>query len=109
MGKYPSRVENLEKFEVWVCFRYCVLRLISSARVKPKIVMIRAVSFRCRGIVIRGVVVGGILLVRIKPAKMLPISRRLMGLIDSGLFSLMSARGGKRGCPSSAKKMMRVL
>lgn len=38
-----------------------------------------------------------------KPAKILPIRRRLMGLIRSGLFSLMRTRVGKRGCPSRAK------
>lgn len=92
-----------------MCFRYCVLRLISNARIKPRVVTVRAVSFRYRGIVIRGVVVGGMLLVRMKPVKMLPISKRLMGLIKEGLFSLTVMRGGKRGCPSSAKKMIRVL
>lgn len=43
------------------------------------------------------------------PAKRLPIRRRLMELIKKGLFSLMVIRVGNRGCPRSAKKMMRVL
>lgn len=90
-------------------FRFCVLRLISNAIMKPRVVIARAVIFRCRGMVIRGVVIGGILLNRMKPAKILPMSSRLMGLINSGLFSLMVVEGGKRGCPSNAKKMMRVL
>lgn len=43
------------------------------------------------------------------PAKRLPISRRLIELIRSGLFSLIVMRVGNRGCPRSVKKMMRVL
>lgn len=109
MGKYPSKVENLEKFDGYVCFRFCVWVLISNARMKPRVVIARAVSFRCRGMVIKGVFIGGMLLDRMKPAKMLPISRRLMGLINRGLFSLMVVEGGKRGCPNSVKKIMRVL
>ncbi len=109
VGKYPSKVENLKEFDGCVYFRFCVSRLISNAIMKPRVVIARAVSFRWRGIVIRGVVIGGMLLNRIKPAKMLPIRSRLIGLISSGLFSLMVMEGGKRGCPSSAKKMMRVL
>lgn len=43
------------------------------------------------------------------PAKMLPIKRRLMELTRRGLFSLIEVKGRKRGCPRSAKKMIRVL
>lgn len=56
-----------------------------------------------------GTVIGGMLLEMIKPAKMLPIKRRLIELISRGLFSLIRTRGGKRGCPRSAKKIIRVL
>lgn len=42
-------------------------------------------------------VVGLILLVNKKPAKMLPIRRRLMELMSRGLFSLIRMRVGKRG------------
>lgn len=45
----------------------------------------------------------------INPAKMLPIIRRMIGFISMGLFSLIKTRGGNRGFPSRAKKMMRVL
>lgn len=83
--------------------------LISNARIKPRIVIIRAVSFRCRGIVIKGVVIGGMLLERMNPAKILPINRRLIGLINKGLVSLMLMRGGKRGCSSRVREIMRVL
>ena len=53
-----------------------------------------------------GTVIGGMLLEMIKPAKMLPIKRRL---ISRGLFSLIRTRGGKRGFPRNAKKIIRVL
>lgn len=45
----------------------------------------------------------------INPAKMLPISRRVIEFISNGLFSLIRIREGNRGFPSSAKKIMRVL
>ena len=54
-------------------------------------------------------VIGGMLLEMIKPAKMLPIKRRLIELISRGLFSLIRTRGGKRGFPRNAKKIIRVL
>lgn len=44
-----------------------------------------------------------------KPAKMLPIRRRLMALRSRGLFSLIRIREGSRGCPNKAKKIIRVL
>lgn len=58
--------------------------------------------------VIWGTVVGGMLLEIINPLKRLPISRRLMELIKRGLFSLMIIRVGNRGCPRSAKRIIRV-
>lgn len=45
----------------------------------------------------------------INPAKMLPIIKRVIGFINIGLFSLIKMRGGNRGFPSRAKKIMRVL
>lgn len=45
----------------------------------------------------------------INPAKRLPIIRRLMEFIRNGLFSLIVIKVGNRGCPKSAKKIMRVL
>lgn len=45
----------------------------------------------------------------INPAKRLPIIRRLMEFIRKGLFSLTVIKVGNRGCPKSAKKIMRVL
>lgn len=43
------------------------------------------------------------------PAKMLPSIRRLIGFINEGSFSLMLATVVNRGCPRSAKKIIRVL
>lgn len=43
------------------------------------------------------------------PAKMLPTSKRVIGLISKGLFSLIRTRGENRGVPSRVKNMMRVL
>ena len=43
------------------------------------------------------------------PAKRLPINKRLIELIRNGLFSLIVIRVGNRGCPRSAKKIIRVL
>lgn len=43
------------------------------------------------------------------PAKRLPISSRLIELIREGLFSLIVIKVENRGCPRSAKKMIRVL
>lgn len=45
---------------------------------------------------------GRILKDRKNPAKMLPIIRRLIGLISRGLFSLIVDIEINRGCPSSA-------
>lgn len=59
--------------------------------------------------VIWGTVVGGMLFEMMNPAKRLPTRRRLMELIKRGLFSLIMIRVGNRGCPKSAKKIMRVL
>ena len=54
-------------------------------------------------------IVGGILWEIKYPAKMLPIKRRLMELMRWGLFSLIGLRELNRGCPRSAKNMIRVL
>lgn len=75
----------------------------SRATVNPSRVTNRAVILRYIGIVIWGIVVGVMLLEIMKPAKILPTSRRLMGLINRGLFSLIRISVGYRGCPSRAK------
>ena len=86
-----------------VCFRFCVAVLSSRATIKPSRVTSMAVIFRYIGMVICGIVVGVMLFEMKKPAKILPSRRRLMGLIKSGLFSLMRMSEGKRGCPNRAK------
>lgn len=40
---------------------------------------------------------------------MLPVRRRLMGLSRRGWFSLIGVRLGRRGCPSSVWRIIRVL
>ena len=45
-GKYPRGLENLKRFEGYLNFRLLVARFISNARMKPVIVMARAVNFR---------------------------------------------------------------
>ena len=49
------------------------------------------------------------LLEMMNPANRLPIIRRLMEFIRNGLFSLIVTKVVNRGCPKSAKKIMRVL
>lgn len=75
----------------------------------PVRVTSRAAILRYRGIVICGTVESGMLLEMINPAKMLPISKRVIGLISKGLFSLIKTREGNRGFPSRAKKIIRIL
>lgn len=49
------------------------------------------------------------LLVIRNPVIMLPIVRRLIGFSKAGLFSLMLARAGKRGCPVKVRRIVRVV
>lgn len=56
-----------------------------------------------------GEFIGGILNERRNPAMILPIRRRVIEFMSSGLFSLMEINGENRGCPIKAKKIMRVL
>lgn len=74
----------------------------SKAKIKPVRVISRAVSFRYTGIVICGVVISGKFSEIIKPAKILPINKRLIELIRRGLFSLININELNRGCPSKA-------
>lgn len=82
----------------------------SSRAIKSPIkVTPRAANLRRRGMLIIGVFIGSIDWVIIKPAKMLPRARRLMGLITAELFSLMGDREANRGCPIATKKITRRL
>lgn len=81
----------------------------SRAKIKPVRVMSKAVIFKYIGMVICGVVIGGKFSEIKNPAKILPISKRLIGLIRRGLFSLIKIKALKRGWSSKAKYKMRVL
>lgn len=71
------------------------LRLFSSSAIRKPIMEInRAIIFRCHGIVRIWMLVGGMLCEIKNPARMLPIARRLIGLIMSGSFSLIIISGG---------------
>lgn len=83
--------------EGFVCSRLLVRLFSSNAMANPMIVIISAVVFRYHGIVMIWVVIGGMLWEIKKPAMMLPRANRLMGLIRSGLFSLIMIEGGNRG------------
>lgn len=51
---------------------------------RPVIVTIRAESLEAGGMVIGTIDVGGIVIVRMKPAKILPIAKRIIGLMRLG-------------------------
>lgn len=90
-------------------FRLNVVRFSSRASMNPTRVTIKAVSFKCKGMVIGGMVVGGMLFEIRNPAKILPTRRRLIALRRRGLFSLIRIIVGKRGRPNKVKKIIRVL
>lgn len=46
MGKYPKRLENLNILDGKLNFRFYVMLLISSARVKPRMITRRTVNLR---------------------------------------------------------------
>lgn len=81
-GKYPKEFENLNGLDACLRVRFWVRRLSSSASMTPRRVMARVVSLRWKGMVIGGIVIGGMLWEMKNAAKVLPISRRLMGLIN---------------------------
>lgn len=45
-GKYPRRLENLNKFDVYLNLSLCEVVVSSKATIKPRSVTTRAVSFR---------------------------------------------------------------
>lgn len=74
------------------------LRLFNSRAIRnPMMEISRAVVLRYHGIVKIDRLVGGILLEIKKPARILPMARRLIGLIILGSFSLIVMRGRCRG------------
>lgn len=86
-----------------------VIAVSSIATRSPTIVTMRAASLRVVGIVIIGVFEGRKLDVIISPATMLPQASRLIGLITSGLFSLIGDSGRNRGDPMVTKYTTRKL
>lgn len=86
-----------------------VMAVSSMATRSPVMVTMRAASFRVAGIVIIGVFEGRKLDVMISPAMILPQASRLMGLITSGLFSLIGDSGRNRGDPIVTKNTTRKL
>lgn len=97
--KYPSEVE---KVEMWLCLgeaMVCVRFESSSASVRPRTVTVIAAIFVSIGMVIGGVFVGRVKDVMSRPIIMLPIARRVMGLVTAGLFSLIGMIGGMRVGP----------
>lgn len=94
MGKNPSIFEKLKGGDCVFIFRCRLSWLSSMAKVKPRIVINRAVIFMYGGIVIWGMLLGVIRLEIRNPAKILPSARRLMELMREGLFSLMIMRAG---------------
>lgn len=96
------------KFDcVFICF---VVIVANSKAVKsPRVVMIKAVIFSEKGIVITGVFVWCIFNVIKKPVIMLPQAKRLMGLITVRLFSLIGESELNRGCFINTKNTIRRL
>lgn len=102
-------VENVYIRDGCLNIRLCVILLSSVATVNPSKVTVRAINFKCGGMVIWGVVCGIVFIEMKKPIKMLPRINRLIGLTRCGLFSLIRVSVGYRGCPRRAKKMILVL
>ncbi len=74
-----------------------VVEFNSIAISRPVMVTIRAENLEIGGMVSGTIDVGGMFIVRRKPAKMLPMARRIIGLIRFGWFSLIGDTGRNRG------------
>lgn len=81
----------------------------SIAIIKPKRVTAKAISLRYQGMVICWMFMGLKFIEIKKPAKILPINRRLIALLSGRLFSLRELKGENRGWPIMAKKIIREL
>lgn len=46
IGKYPRRLENLNRVDGCLSLRLCEVRFSSNAKINPKSVTVRAVNFR---------------------------------------------------------------
>lgn len=109
-GKNPNIFEKWWDVRLGVGLNCLLVRRASSRAInRPRIVTIRALSFRTGCIVMIGVLRGRMFEVIRRPAKMLPQARRLMGLIVVGSFSLMGERELNRGWPMDTKNTTRRL
>lgn len=109
-GKNPSMLEKWWGINLGVVLNCLLVRLASSRAISnPPIVTARAASLSEGCMVMTGVFIGRMLVVRRRPAIMLPQARRLIGLITAGLFSLIGERVLNRGCPIETRKMTRRL
>lgn len=105
--KYASEFEKL-----WMLEDFLVLFTIiisSKASSRPRIVIASAMVLVCVGMVVGGVFNGVMFSEMSNPATMLPIARRVIGLIIVGLFSFNRSVEGYRGCPVCTKIKMRKL
>lgn len=109
-GKKPNMLEKWWVVRIGVGLNCLLVREASSkAIIRPRMVTIRAASFKRGGIDMTGVFSGVMLEVRRRPATMLPHANRLIGLITAGLFSLIGERALNRGCPMDTKNTTRRL
>lgn len=107
MLKYASELEKLWMLEgFWVLF---VIIVSSRASRRPRIVAVSAAILMCVGIVVGGVLSGMMFSEISIPAMMLPMARRVIGLMIVGLFSFSRRVDGYRGCPACTKIRMRRL
>lgn len=86
-----------------------VIEINSKATSKPKIVIVSAAVFMYVGIVVGGVFSGMVFSEMISPAIMLPMARRVIGLMTVGLFSFSNIVEGYRGCPVCTNVIIRKL
>lgn len=110
VGKKPSMLEKWWGISFGVGLNCLLVKdASSSAKRRPRMVTMRAASFRSGGMVMTGVFRGVMFEVIKRPAIILPQARRLMGLITVGLFSLMGESVLNRGWPMDTKKTTRRL
>lgn len=109
-GKKPSMFEKWWGARMGAGLNCLVVREASSRAItSPRMVTVRAASFRSGGMVIIGVLNGRKFVVRSRPAIMLPHASRLRGFVTEGLFSLIGERALNRGCPMDTKNTTRRL
>lgn len=105
--KYANKFEKLWMLEgFWVLF---IIMVNSKASNRPRIVIVNAVVLMYVGIVVGGVFNGAMFSEISNPAMMLPIARRVIGLMIVGLFSFNRSVEGYRGFPVCTKIKMRRL